>query len=44
MTKWIRKNLMCRVCGYKWVSRIEQPKKCPKCQSWHWRGASKWLN
>jgi len=24
----------CPYCGYEWVARVENPKKCPKCQRW----------
>jgi predicted Zn-ribbon and HTH transcriptional regulator len=32
--------MKCADCGYEWVSRKENPKKCPKCQRW----LPKWRN
>lgn len=26
----------CRKCGYKWESRIGEPKACPKCKRYDW--------
>jgi len=26
----------CKACGYKWQPRVENPKKCPRCQSRDW--------
>lgn len=30
------KNKTCSKCGYKWLSRINNPKRCPnlKCTAW----------
>lgn len=27
----------CFVCGYEWPMIVADPKKCPHCQSKHWR-------
>lgn len=27
----------CFVCGYDWPMIVDDPKKCPNCQSKHWR-------
>ena len=24
----------CPRCGYEWMPRVENPKKCPRCQKW----------
>lgn len=26
----------CKLCGYEWVVRIEDPKQCPKCKRYDW--------
>jgi len=26
--------LVCHRCGYEWVPRVPQPKKCPRCGCW----------
>lgn len=30
----MKKEVKCKVCGYKWISRVEKPKKCAKCLRW----------
>jgi len=30
----MKKKQTCRKCGYKWVSRIENPKQCPNCKQY----------
>jgi hypothetical protein len=27
---------ICKRCDYRWISRLEQPKECPRCQSQYW--------
>lgn len=27
-------KMKCERCGYEWVNRVENPKKCPRCQTW----------
>lgn len=27
---------VCGVCGYSWVSNIENPKCCPRCKRYDW--------
>jgi predicted Zn-ribbon and HTH transcriptional regulator len=34
------KELVCKVCGWKWVARVREPKYCPRCHSPKWGGAS----
>ena len=34
MTK--RKKCICKRCRYEWMSRIESPARCPRCQSPSW--------
>jgi len=31
---------VCPHCGYEWIPRVENPKKCPRCARWlePWRG------
>jgi len=29
-----KKEMTCPYCGYKWIPRVENPKKCPYCQRW----------
>lgn len=24
----------CKKCGYRWIARVEEPKRCPRCQRW----------
>jgi predicted Zn-ribbon and HTH transcriptional regulator len=24
-------KIKCQKCGYEWIPRVENPKKCPKC-------------
>jgi len=26
----------CKKCGYKWIPRVQKPKKCPNCQQRNW--------
>ena len=29
--------LTCRICGHKWISRLEQiPRVCPRCKRYEW--------
>lgn len=28
----------CRKCKYRWIARIEEPKKCPSCGTRKWTG------
>lgn len=30
-------HLHCKVCGYDWWSRVENPKECPTCRSRYWK-------
>jgi len=30
-------KIHCRVCGYEWTPRVENPKQCPNCKSTYWR-------
>ncbi len=27
----------CLICGYKWRSRLEEPKACPRCKRLDWK-------
>jgi predicted Zn-ribbon and HTH transcriptional regulator len=27
---------VCKRCGHEWVSRVENPRQCPKCKSYDW--------
>lgn len=27
---------ICEKCGHRWLSRLERPKKCPRCTSPNW--------
>ncbi len=27
----------CKVCGYVWESRVEEPKQCPKCKRYDFK-------
>jgi len=27
---------VCKKCGHRWVSRVENPRQCPKCKSYGW--------
>lgn len=29
-------KIKCKRCGYEWVPRISDVRKCPKCQSYRW--------
>lgn len=29
-------EIQCLKCGYKWKSKKEKPKSCPKCKSYTW--------
>ena len=29
-------NLTCKKCKHYWVSRIENPRQCPKCKNDYW--------
>jgi rubrerythrin len=29
-----RKKMKCPYCGYEWVPRTADPKKCPRCGHW----------
>lgn len=38
MLKLMIKNpCECKRCGYKWIARVESPKKCPVCLHREWR-------
>lgn len=26
----------CKNCEYEWVSKVENPKQCPKCKRYDW--------
>lgn len=28
----------CLKCGYEWIIRVDDPKKCPKCKTYNWAG------
>lgn len=30
-------NCECHICGYKWVSRKDSPKQCPRCKRMDWQ-------
>jgi len=30
-------RLKCPYCGYEWVPRVPQPRKCPRCRNVIWR-------
>jgi len=30
------KKLKCNQCEYKWESRKDEPKQCPKCKRYDW--------
>lgn len=27
---------ICRKCGYRWISRVKNPKACTRCKSYAW--------
>lgn len=27
---------ICAKCGYRWIPRVQSPKRCPRCQTIHW--------
>lgn len=29
-------EVICNRCNYKWWSRVDEPKACPKCKSIYW--------
>lgn len=29
-------QLECKRCGFKWMPRVEKPRRCPECQSYAW--------
>lgn len=31
-----KKNVVCKVCDYKWSTKLERPKQCPFCKSMKW--------
>ena len=33
------KVMKCPKCGYEWIPRVKNPKKCPRCGKWlqDWR-------
>jgi len=31
MPKTLLTESTCRHCGYQWVTKVEQPRKCPDC-------------
>ncbi len=35
------KGIVCATCGHKWIPRVENPLKCPRCQSFNYRGKDK---
>ncbi len=38
MNTTMNKKLTCKLCGYKWESRKEDPKECPQCKRRGWDG------
>lgn len=36
LTEEVAVKCECQQCGYKWKSRIKQPKACPKCKRYDW--------
>jgi uncharacterized OB-fold protein len=30
-------KLRCPFCGYEWIPRVPEPKKCPRCHNVIWR-------
>ena len=30
------KQIKCKKCGYEWITRVDNPKACPKCKSYDW--------
>ena len=33
-TKLEPRKMFCSQCSYEWTPRVENPKKCPRCQRW----------
>lgn len=31
----------CNQCGYKWETRVKEPKACPKCKRYDWKEGKK---
>jgi predicted Zn-ribbon and HTH transcriptional regulator len=31
------KKFKCKNCNYEWISRVEEPKTCPKCKRYDWK-------
>ncbi|MCC6049129.1 MAG: hypothetical protein LM580_00380 [Thermofilum sp.] len=29
-----KREVVCPKCGYRWVPRVERPKRCPRCGHW----------
>ncbi len=34
----------CRICGHKWMGRLQMPKVCPACQTNNWLGVNPRIN
>ena len=32
----------CKRCGYEWVSKVENPKQCPKCKQYYYNIGREW--
>jgi len=28
------KKRKCEKCGWEWIPRVNEPKRCPRCQAW----------
>jgi len=31
----------CNQCEYEWVSKLEEPKQCPRCKRYDWKEENK---
>lgn len=34
---------VCKRCDYRWNSKIDNPKECPKCKSHDWNRDREWV-
>jgi predicted Zn-ribbon and HTH transcriptional regulator len=34
-------KLICKKCGWSWVSRVDNPKQCPGCKNIKWNEDNK---
>ena len=35
--KTVERALVCQRCGYQWVSRVDEPRACPRCKRYDWK-------